>query len=66
MDHWLRETVLHSTPVEHGYDTVLWTRKILVELLNKHYGIGVAEYTVGLHLHTMRLSCQVPCYSLPN
>lgn len=62
MDHWLREAVLHSTPVDHGYDTVLWTRKILVELLNKHYGIGVAEYTVGLHLHAMRLSCQVPCY----
>jgi len=62
MDRWLRETVLHSTPVDHGYDTVLWTRKRLAELLNQHYGIWVAEYTVGLHLHALRLSCQVPCY----
>jgi transposase len=62
MDLWLRETVLHSTPVDHGYDTVLWTRKILADLLDKHYGILVSEYTVGLHLHAMRLSCQVPAY----
>ena len=62
MDHWLRETVLHSTPVDHGYDTVLWTRALLVNLLKKHYGIWVAESTVGLHLHRMKLSCQTPCY----
>ena len=62
MDWWLRQTVLNSTPVDHGYDTVLWTRAILAELLNKHFGICVSEATVGLHLHQLDLSCQVPGY----
>lgn len=62
MDWWLEQTVLKSTPLNHGYDTVLWTRAILVELLKKHFGIWVAESTVGLHLHQLDLSCQKPCY----
>ena len=41
---------------------VLWTRAILAELLNKHFGICVSESTVGLHLHQLDLSCQTPCY----
>jgi transposase len=59
---WLRKTVLRSTPVEHGYDTVLWTRKILVELLERRFGVRVAESTVGLHLRALDLSYQQPCY----
>jgi transposase len=59
---WLRKTVLRSTPVDHGYDTVLWTRKILVELLEKRFGVRVAESTVGLHLRALDLSYQQPCY----
>ena len=62
IDWWIEQTVLNSTPVNHGYDTVLWTRAILAELLNKHFGIGVSESTVGLHLHQLDLSCQTPCY----
>lgn len=49
MDVWLKHTVLNSTPVDHGYDTVLWTRAILVELLNQPLGIEVLETTVGVH-----------------
>ena len=62
MDAWLKHTVLNSTPVDHGYDTVLWTRRILVELLQKRFGIEVLETTVGVHLHRLELSCQVPRY----
>lgn len=62
MDRWLKDTILNSTPADHGYDTVLWTLKIMVELLKKQFGIGVADSTVALHLHQMRLSCQTPCY----
>jgi transposase len=62
MDWWLKQIVLNSTPVDHGYDTVLWTRAILAELLQKHFGICVSESTVGLHLHQLDLSCQTPCY----
>lgn len=62
MEWWLEQTVLNSTPVKHGYDTVLWTRAILAELLNKYFGICVSESTVGLHLHALALSCQTPGY----
>ena len=62
IDWWLEQTVLNSTPIDHGYDTLLWTRSILAELLNKYFGICVSESTVGLHLHQMDLSCQKPCY----
>ena len=62
MEWWLAQTVLNSTPVKHGYDTVLWTRAILAELLKKHFGIDVSESTVGLHLHQLDLSCQTPGY----
>ena len=62
MDGWLRKTVLESTPVDHGYDTVLWTRQILAELLEKRFGIHVVESTVGLHLRALDLRLQKPGY----
>ena len=62
IDGWLKQTVLNSTPLKHGYDTVLWTRAILAELLQKHFGICVSESTVGLHLRQLDLSCQTPGY----
>jgi transposase len=33
MERWLHDTILTSTPVDHGYDTELWTVKIVVALL---------------------------------
>lgn len=62
MEWWLEQTVLNSTPIQQGYDTVLWTRAILADLLKKHFGISVSESTVGLHLHRLGLSCQTPGY----
>lgn len=62
MDRWLRTTVLHSTPDDQGYDTQLWTCAILVDLLKKHFGLGVSTATVGLHLHQLGLSPQQPRY----
>lgn len=62
IDRWLRKTILHSTPEAHGYDTVLWTLDILVDLLKKRFGLWVSDSTVAVHLHQMDLSCQRPCY----
>ena len=61
-DQWLKETILNSTPLDHGYDTALWTLNILVDLLKQHFEIWVGDSTVALHLHQMGLSCQTPCY----
>lgn len=62
MDRWLETTLLHSTPEEHGYDTVLWTLKIIVNLLKDRFGIEIAPATVASHLHRLQLSCQQPVY----
>jgi transposase len=59
---WLRKTVLRSTPVDHGHDTVLWTRKLLLTLLERRFGVRVAESTVGLHLRALDLSYRQPRY----
>jgi transposase len=62
MEGWLEETVLNSTPVQHGYDTNLWTRDILAELLKKEFGVSVSGLSVSLHLRKGGLSYQKPCY----
>src|ERR687895_2268298 len=62
MEGWLEETVLNSTPVQHGYDTNLWTRDILAELLKKEFGVSVSGLSVSLHLRKRGLSYQKPCY----
>jgi len=62
IDEWLKETIVHSTPEDHGYDTVLWTLNIIVDLLKEKFGILVSDSIVGIHLHRLNLSCQQPCY----
>jgi transposase len=62
MEVWLKETVLNSTPVDHGYDTVLWTRDILAELLKKEFSVTVSGVSVSLHLKKLGLTYQKPGY----
>lgn len=62
MEGWLRETVLKSTPVEHGYDTLLWTRDSLATLLRERFGVEVTGRTISGHLKKLGLSYQKPRY----
>ncbi|WP_200249881.1 IS630 family transposase [Thiococcus pfennigii] len=62
IEAWLRWTVLECTPQDFGYDTALWTRDILAELLNKHFGLSVGGSTVGLHLRRLGLSYRKPWF----
>lgn len=62
IEHWLKETVLNSTPVHHGYDTRLWNRELLAELIQKTFDVKVDGSTVSLHLHAVGLSYQQPAY----
>ncbi len=62
MDAWLEQTVIHSTPVAHSFDTRLWTRDILAELLKQEFGVWVSGATVSWHLRKLGLSYQKPCY----
>ena len=62
MDEWLRYIVLEKSPLDYGYDTVLWTKGIISELLRERFKIDVADSTVGLHLRDIGLSYQKPEY----
>ena len=62
IEHWLKRTILHSTPADHGYDTELWTLAILSALLEDKFAIRFYGSTIANHLHKMGLSCQVPQY----
>jgi len=62
MDWWLSNTVYHYTPMDFGYDTALWTRDILSELLKKEFGVTVAGSTISLHLQNMGFSYQKPWF----
>ena len=62
LDQWLKETILNTTPAHHGYDTVLWTLEIIVNLLKERFDLWVSDATVRIHLHHLGLSCQQPCY----
>ena len=62
MHSCLEQWVLHSTPEDHGYDTRLWTRRILADLLEQRFGVSVDETTIGRHLRQLGLSCQKPEY----
>jgi len=62
MQAWLKQTVLEHIPQDFGYDTVLWTREILAELLNERFGTHVGSSTVGAHLKRLGLSYQKPWF----
>jgi transposase len=57
---WLKKTVLESTPLAWGYETPLWTRAILAELLQERFEVKLSEVSVGRYLHELSLSAQVP------
>jgi len=63
IEQWLRKTVLETVPADHGYDTRLWTRDILAELLYRRFGVKVSGRTVSRHLTKLGLSYQIPRYS---
>ena len=62
MDEWLTETVLSTDPTQYGYDTLLWTGRLLAELLEKRFGVNVRPGTVDAHLQQLGLSYQKPDY----
>lgn len=62
IDNWIKDIVLNKTPLDFGYETHLWTSLIIAQLLKKEFGIEVCDDTVSLHLKSMGLSYQKPCY----
>jgi len=63
IDEWLEYVVLEKTPLDYGYDSVLWTKCILRELMGKVFNLDVSASSIGLHLRELGLSYQKPEYN---
>ncbi|MCP5197351.1 MAG: IS630 family transposase [Gammaproteobacteria bacterium] len=57
----LSEALCKNTQ-KQDYNTVLWTSKIMVDLLKKRFDLWVSPSTVNLHLHALGLRVKKPCY----
>jgi transposase len=52
--------VTNSLPTDHGYETLLWTRKLVADLCLKKFGIQISESSIGKCLRSLNLSHQKP------
>lgn len=57
---WLYETVANKTPLQCGFDSALWTRAIVRELIWEKYRVELSEVSVGRVLRKLGLSPQKP------
>jgi transposase len=62
MDLGRQPTVLHSTPVDQGYATVLGNRDLLADRLKSQFEVTVSGPTVSVPLKALGLSYHKPCY----
>jgi transposase len=62
MEDWLKSIVLDTTPLNHGFETSLWTCDIMRQLLNKKFGVDVLTTTISIHLKSIGLTYQKPDY----
>lgn len=56
----LAEMILTKTPLEFGFDTVLWTRSIIAHIIFEKFSISLYETTVGRILKANKLTPQKP------
>jgi len=61
-DHrtWLLDTLLEKTPLDFGFQTMLWTQALVKAVIEKEQGIVLHRSTVGRTLEAMGLTPQVP------
>ena len=52
--------ILKKTPEAIGFNTNLWTRKIISEEILKRFGIGLSESSVGIILRRNKITPQKP------
>jgi transposase len=62
MMRWIYEAITLGNPMQYQFEFVLWTRKILVGLIQKRFGISLSETSVGRILKQLGLSVQRPLY----
>ena len=55
---WVGEIVCNHVPEDFGYETKLWTREIIAELIEQQFGIALSKSTTGRLLRRLDLSYQ--------
>jgi transposase len=56
----LADIILTKTPLDLGFDTVLWTRAIIAQVILKKFSISLHETTIGRILKINKLTPQKP------
>jgi transposase len=61
-DHraWLLSTLLEKTPLDFGFQTMLWTQALVKAVIEKEQDLALHRSTVGRSLEAMGLTPQVP------
>lgn len=57
---WLFETLLEKTPLDFGFQTMLWTQNLVKVVVEKEKGLVLHRSTIGRSLAAMGLTPQVP------
>lgn len=57
---WLLETLLEKTPLDFGFQTMLWTQALVKAVIKMEQGLVLHRSTVGRTLAAMGLTPQVP------
>lgn len=57
---WLLDTLLEKTPLDFGFQTMLWTQALVKAVIEKEQGLVLHRSTVGRSLATIGLTPQVP------
>src|SRR3954468_13926978 len=58
----LAALITDTDPRDHGFAVALWTREILRQLIERHFGVQLTVASVGRTLHDLGFSAQRPLY----
>lgn len=58
----LADVIATTDPRDHGFAVTLWTREIVRQLIEAHFGVQLTVASVGRTLHDLGLSAQRPLY----
>jgi transposase len=59
---WIYKTICDKDPRQLKFVFALWTRAMIVDLIQRQYGIQLSKTSVGRLLHQLGFSCQKPLY----
>ena len=58
----LADVIATTDPREHGFAVTLWTREIVRQLIEAHFGVQLTVASVGRTLHDLGFPAQRPLY----